>query len=509
VSPAVAAEVRDRASHERYLEWWVAEELSAVRGTPFTGREDVAAVARQWSDHLIAAGRLEHNPDYGSQFCCWQKAGEILAMIPVDASYDEAALRSTARSALHAWMNSAPHRAVALDPAYDDLGVGVSLDYANGRAWITVNFRDRNGADTPGGVTYQPGTAPPSAPHAGPPCGGDGDPWGEPAYAPDRSSLDRIAGEDRVATALALAADVSRPEVVLLASAANYADSLAAAGLAGATAAPVVLSAPDRLDPRVRDQLRAWEPREIVLLGGGGALSETVAQDARRAVGSAKVTRLQGANRYETAAAVTARLAASGGNTGRVIVALGTHPDPDRSWPDAVTVSGIAASHRHPVVLALPGGLPEASRAALRSLKPSEVIVVGGPASVSESVLEHARAAAPGATVRRVSGPTRYDTSMAVLQVDQSWRGAPSTRLEITSGADWPDALAAGPAAARRGAVLLMINGEDGPSAREARIDLVQQLVATHWRLNVTIVGGDGAVSPTRAAQIRSSLPCL
>jgi hypothetical protein len=190
-------------------------------------------------------------------------------------------------------------------------------------------------------------------------------------------------------------------------------------------------------------------------------------------------------------------------------VVLGDHPDPSRAWPDAVSVSAVAARHHHPVVLTAPDRLPASSRSALQRLRPAEVVVVGGSASVADAVLDQIRAALPDATVHRVAGPSRYDTSKAVDDLDEAWRGAPTARLVVADGRDWPDALAAGPAAARAGAALLLVDGDGGVPAAAARMDLVDALVARNWRMDVRLAGGTVALSPQREADIRARLACL
>src|SRR5690606_14996088 len=114
---------------------------------------------------------------------------------------------------------------------------------------------------------------------------------------------------DRVGTALALAGDVDAPTTVLLAAAETPSDALAAAGLAGTDEEPVLLTGGRRLDGRVADQLRRWEPDEVVLLGGPAALSDRVASDADRAAPAAAVRRVQGRDRFATAAAIADEVA--------------------------------------------------------------------------------------------------------------------------------------------------------------------------------------------------------
>src|SRR4051794_31517290 len=45
-----------------------------LRGYAVSG--DLTSVARRWAAHMAANRRLEHNPNYGSDVCCWTHIGE-------------------------------------------------------------------------------------------------------------------------------------------------------------------------------------------------------------------------------------------------------------------------------------------------------------------------------------------------------------------------------------------------------------------------------------------------
>lgn len=521
VAPA-AAETRSRIDQESWVEWQIADALSEARQAPrsvdpgagepavqpLTGWSDLRAFARRWSDAMAQQRTMSHNPAFASGYCCWQAAGEVLAKVRVgdDVSADD--LDGVADRAVRAWFDSPAHRQAMLDGRFDHVGVGVTIDHAAGVVWVAVDLRQvASGETPPGGPWYQPGTTSPGAPAPGWPCDSQVAPFGATTWPLPDSSLQRRDGRDRVGTALALADEMDAPHTVLLASAATPSDALAAAGLAGTTDAPVLLTGPRSLDDRVARRLRQWRPDEVVLLGGHRALSDTVARQADRAAPSATVDRVRGHDRFGTAAAIAERLAQRGGNDRRVVLALGSHPEAGRSWADAVTVSGLAASHRHPVLLTEPGSLPTATRRALQSLAPSQVVVPGGPAAVFETVLDQVRDAVPDARVRRVAGADRYATSRAVVRFDQALRSGPTRRVHLVSGRDWPDALTAGPAAAHDGAVVALVDGAAAGGGPD--IDHVEALSNQLRRLHVTLVGGEAAISSARAGAVRAQLHCL
>ena len=194
--------------------------------------------------------------------------------------------------------------------------------------------------------------------------------------------VERRAGADRYATAAATssAALPDGADVAYVATGADFADALAGGAAAARDGAPVLLTRPGDLPPVTRDELERLGLDRIVVLGGSAAVSEDVAEDLRAV---APVERIEGATRYETAAAVAAGFEGAGGAT--VHVATGER------FPDALAAVPAAARAGGPIVLTTPDALPDASRDALSRLAPARVVVLGGRAAVSDAVVENLR----------------------------------------------------------------------------------------------------------------------
>lgn len=264
-----------------------------------------------------------------------------------------------------------------------------------------------------------------------------------PAAGAADGTVHRAAGPDRVATAVALsrAAFPDGAPAVTIARADQYADALAGAPLAAALGGPLLLSAGDRLSAAAAEEIRRLGPVSGVLLGGTAALGERVEAEVRALVGD--VRRVAGADRFGTAAAVASEL-----EDDRAYVVLGT------DWVDAVAVSGLAALERRPIALVRSDDVPPPTWQALRGRRVA--IVVGGPAAISTAVEDELRSR--GLTVERLAGATRYATSArtAALAIGA---GADPTTTWVATGRDWPDGLAAGPAAAAAGQILVLVDG--------------------------------------------------
>lgn len=229
--------------------------------------------------------------------------------------------------------------------------------------------------------------------------------------------------------------------------------------------------------------------RSAVIVGGVGAVPRSIEPDLL-SIGYTQVFRVAGLDRFDTAA--------------RVAQALGTRPVPDGTTacvdgdvtdgsarmafyaPSVIEARDSATSCRLlgrtvvltdggtgadalaagwwtsfwqvPVLLTAPDGtLPGPTRAALQTTAINNLVVLGGPARISDAVLAEAQALT-GASVLRVAGADRYATAVEMARRLGGWwptgdatDSAGSLVCVAASGGQganslgWPDALGAGP----------------------------------------------------------------
>jgi putative cell wall-binding protein len=129
-------------------------------------------------------------------------------------------------------------------------------------------------------------------------------------------------------------------------------------------------------------------------------------------------------------------------------------------YPDALVGAPLAAAKNAPLLLTQGAQLPKATSDEITRVLPAggTVYVLGGTAAVPDSVVNQLKSS--GLTVVREAGADRYATAVAVA----TELGNPTTVL-LATGTNFPDALAAGPAAAHLHGVVLLTAGSVLPTA--------------------------------------------
>lgn len=269
-------------------------------------------------------------------------------------------------------------------------------------------------------------------------------PSASPTPPAESARVVEIAGTDRITTAIA-ASRYAYPDgsaSVVLAAADGFADGLAAAPLAAREDAPLLLVG-DRAGGPVLDEIRRLGATRAVVVAAYGAVPVVVQLELRRA--GLDVERVAGDSRFDTAALLARRLGAS---AAEALLASGGH------FADALAGAPLAAREGLPLLLTAPDRMLADPEAALAALEVRSTLLLGGEAALGPDVAQ----AAPGA--RRLSGPDRYRTGLAVAE-ELLARGGSLSTVAVATGLDFADALAAGPLAGRADGPLLLVHGQD------------------------------------------------
>lgn len=192
---------------------------------------------------------------------------------------------------------------------------------------------------------------------------------------------ERLSGANRYETSLVVARTAfSTTDTAFIATGRSFPDALSASGAAGTKGAPVVLvdGAGSTVSDKALEQLTALGVKKIAIAGGEGSVSGGIA--AQLAESSYEVARYGGANRYETARRINEAYFTTG-TTFVAFLASG------QGFPDALSGSALAGALQSPLIVTVPTCLSGPADATIKALEPATLIVLGGPASVSDKAL--------------------------------------------------------------------------------------------------------------------------
>jgi hypothetical protein len=189
--------------------------------------------------------------------------------------------------------------------------------------------------------------------------------------------------------------------------------------------------------------VNGWRRRLAIVVAIGiiTALGAALAEATR----ATDLDRLGGRDRYETASLVADRVRSEGRAGSTVLLTTG------ENFPDAVAAGGWIGEAA--ILLTRRTSIPTVTLDRLRQSWVRQVIVVGGPAVVDDTVVEQARGL--GKTVTRVWGVDRYATSLAVSTASVGDDSVSS--VWVASGTSFADQLVAAAGARRSSGAFLIV----------------------------------------------------
>ncbi len=309
------------------------------------------------------------------------------------------------------------------------------------------------------------------------------------------SSVTRLWGPNRYTTGI----DISRnnfpsADVVIIATGRNFADALAASGLAGSYSAPLLLSDTHSISSETLAEIARLGAKRALVMGSSAAVGNEVAQSLRNA--GLSVTRFGGANRYETSILIAEEIERHEISLGRpftrqVFLARGDN------FPDALSLSPFAYALRAPILLTMPTSLPAKTKTFVATRSFTSVLVAGSTAAVSDSVANQLASAGHMSLVR-VGGANRYETSAMIAEygVGKSW--GTFKLVGLATGTNFPDALTGGVAVGKNTGVLMVTTP-----------DTLHPLIRGQFETNkssvfrVQLFGGAVALSENVANQVK------
>jgi N-acetylmuramoyl-L-alanine amidase len=281
----------------------------------------------------------------------------------------------------------------------------------------------------------------------------------------------RLAGQDRFEVAANVAKEgwPSGANVVFLANYDAFADALSATPLAYKMNAPILLSRPTSLGDTTKNKLRELSPSKVFVIGGTASISNNVVNEVKN-LGISSVERISGKDRFEVSAEIAKRMPSSS----KAVVANGLN------FPDALAIAPYASRNGMPILLTRDNELPAPTVSSLLNRKPSQVIVMGGTASVSNGVYADLSAYNP----LRIGGADRYEVAANIIK---KLNLSTSTGF-LATGQTFADALTGSVLAAKKNAPVLLTRNSSLPEA-------TKEISGQKRMTNFVVLGGTASVS--------------
>jgi len=185
-------------------------------------------------------------------------------------------------------------------------------------------------------------------------------------------------------------------------------DGLSASGLAGAVNAPVLLTPKNGLHKDTAAVIKELGAKKAIIVGGEQAIEKNVISALKELGLSTERIYVQEGNRFDTAAEVAKRVIRER-NPDTAIIA-GAY-----ALVDSLTAGPLAYEQGYPILL-VGNRLPEATENIIKNNNINNLIIVGGPATVSLEVEEKLRGLITGKVTRiagdDVYGKDRFGTSL-------------------------------------------------------------------------------------------------
>ena len=164
-------------------------------------------------------------------------------------------------------------------------------------------------------------------------------------------------------------------------------------------------------------------------------------------------------------------------------------------FADALTASSLAAEVEGPILLTSPGTLDGRVADELDRLGVETIYMVGGTAALSTEIEEELRA--DGYDIRRIEGPSRFDTAVAIAR-EVVGLGGPVDTVTFTRHDEFPDAMSAANLATWGRSPILLSTRDDVP---DVSMEALSSLLAEDADA-LTLAGGVAALSPAVEAEL-------
>ncbi|MDR3602833.1 MAG: cell wall-binding repeat-containing protein [Desulfosporosinus sp.] len=296
----------------------------------------------------------------------------------------------------------------------------------------------------------------------------------------------RLSGQTRYETAKVISEYYNNGKVknLILSTGNEFADALSASVLAHEKEAPILL-----VDSSVDSSKDAFDyviqhldlTGTIYIIGGIGIIG-TEFETKLNELGFKNVVRIAGIDRYDTSYKIANSL--NDITVSTVVISSG------EQYPDALSISSIAANKGWPILLSPHDELPQAMKSFLLAKKPSQVYITGGKGVILDNVKSEISRLLPQANIERLSGESRFDTNALIAE---TFAPNPSV-VYLATGYGFADALAGSTVAAKNGDPIIFVD-PSVPTLPKSVANYFGELYANNSNPNLVSLGGSGVVT--------------
>lgn len=234
----------------------------------------------------------------------------------------------------------------------------------------------------------------------------------------------KFIGRNRYETSSKILESSGNKDTLILVNASKeMSDGLSAAALSGKLKADIVPINPDKIDKATEKMLK--KTKNIILIGGYSAIPKNF----EKRLSGKKITRIGGRDRVETSNEIAKYI----GNYKKAYIVNGY-----TGQADAMSIAPVSARDVSPIILT------KANSKSIDSIKNVDYSVIGGEATVSNSIQESTNS-------NRIGGKNRYETNRMVL--DKFYKDRKS--ISFCNGETLVDALSGSYFAKDEGIVLV------------------------------------------------------
>ncbi|WP_052037738.1 cell wall-binding repeat-containing protein [Clostridium drakei] len=294
-------------------------------------------------------------------------------------------------------------------------------------------------------------------------------------------SVKTLNGQNRFYTSISIAQEYNYTksiDAVILAFGNNFPDALSGSMISNKYKAPILLCGKTESETSaalnfIRSNLS--NSKTVYILGGIGGIKLDV-ENSLKSYGYT-VKRINGEDRFDTNIKAIDELDPSKGTP--VVIASGDN------FPDALSISSVAASKGYPLLLTSKDSLTENAKRELIDINPSKLYIIGGTAAISEKNLDEIKDLMnlSSSDIIRIAGENRYETSLKIAE----FFNLNSDTAIAANGENFPDALSGSALAALKSAPIILVDNKD--------VSKQKTFMDNSSYSNLIFLGGEASIS--------------